>query len=77
MHRIYLLYMYIYMYIHVIIISLLFLLFLLWSGAIELAVFSEHFRTELDVVDVQTQRIDRFGLSNCHMQKLYIYMCML
>ncbi len=30
-------------------------------GAIELAVFSEYYRTELDVVDIQTQRIDRFG----------------
>ena len=24
-------------------------------------IFSEHFSTELDVVDIQTQRIDRFG----------------
>ena len=31
------------------------------SGAIELLVFSEHYLTELDVVDIQTQRIDRFG----------------
>ena len=30
-------------------------------GAIELMIFSEHFSTELDVVDIQTQRIDRFG----------------
>ena len=31
------------------------------AGAIELMIFSEHFSTELDVVDIQTQRIDRFG----------------
>ena len=31
------------------------------AGAIELSVFSEHYKVELDVVDVQTQRIDRFG----------------
>ena len=31
------------------------------TGAIELSVFSEHFETEIDVVDVQTQRIDKFG----------------
>ena len=31
------------------------------SGGIELTVFSEHFRVELDVVDIQTQRVDRFG----------------
>ncbi len=30
-------------------------------GAIEVSVFSEHYQTELDVVDIQTQRIDRFG----------------
>ena len=26
-----------------------------------MTVFSEHFQVELDVVDIQTQRIDRFG----------------
>ena len=31
------------------------------AGAIELTVFSEHYKVELDVVDIQTQRIDRFG----------------
>ena len=30
-------------------------------GAIELKIFSEHYKVELDVVDIQTQRIDRFG----------------
>ena len=32
-----------------------------FAGAIELSVFSEHYKVELDVVDVQSQRIDRFG----------------
>ena len=31
------------------------------TGAIELPVFSEYYHIELDVVDVQSQRIDRFG----------------
>lgn len=31
------------------------------TGAIELKVFSEHYKVELDVVDIKTQRIDRFG----------------
>ena len=31
------------------------------TGAIELSVFSEYYHIELDVVDVQSQRIDRFG----------------
>ena len=33
------------------------------AGAIELSVLSEHYQLELDVVDVQSQRIDRFGMS--------------
>ena len=32
-----------------------------YTGAIELSVFSEYYETELDVVDIQTQRIDQFG----------------
>ncbi len=29
--------------------------------------FSEHFKTELDIVDIQTQRVDKFGeCLNCH-----------
>jgi hypothetical protein len=31
------------------------------QGAIELKVFSDHYKVELDVVDIQTQRVDRFG----------------
>ena len=34
---------------------------MIYAGAIELTVLSEHFKVELDVVDIQTQRIDRFG----------------
>lgn len=32
-----------------------------WGGAIELRVLSEHYKVELNVVDIQTLRIDRFG----------------
>ena len=32
-----------------------------WGGAIELAVFARHFRSEIWSVDVQTGRVDRFG----------------
>lgn len=35
-----------------------------WGGAIELSIFSDFFQVELDVVDIQTQRIDRFGHAN-------------
>ena len=31
------------------------------AGGIELTVFSAHFKVELDVVDIQSQRVERFG----------------
>ena len=34
---------------------------LVTSGDIELTVFSAHFKVELDVVDIQSQKVDRFG----------------
>ena len=34
---------------------------LVTSGGIELTVFSTHFKVEMDVVDIQSQRVDRFG----------------
>ena len=36
-------------------------LYLPHAGGIELTVFSAHFKVELDVVDIQSQRVDRFG----------------
>lgn len=41
--------------------SIPFTTFVCFAGAIELSVFSEYYKVELDVVDVQSQRIDRFG----------------
>ena len=41
-----------------------------WGGGIELTVFSEHYKVELDVVDIQTQRVDRFGETMC---AIYMY----
>jgi len=32
-----------------------------WGGAIELAIFSDHYKTEIWSIDVETGRIDRFG----------------
>ncbi|KIM25348.1 hypothetical protein M408DRAFT_331259 [Serendipita vermifera MAFF 305830] len=32
-----------------------------WGGAIELAIFSEHYQTEITSIDVETGRCDRFG----------------
>ncbi|KAI8970201.1 hypothetical protein BDF20DRAFT_111541 [Mycotypha africana] len=32
-----------------------------WGGAIELAIFSNYFQVEIDSIDVQTGRIDKFG----------------
>ncbi|KAF9361464.1 hypothetical protein BGX34_007125 [Mortierella sp. NVP85] len=31
-----------------------------WGGAIELAIFSEHYKVEIDSIDVSTNRVDRF-----------------
>ncbi|KAF9169770.1 hypothetical protein BGX21_009853 [Mortierella sp. AD011] len=31
-----------------------------WGGAIELAIFSEHYNIEIDSIDVSTGRVDRF-----------------
>ena len=51
------------------------------SGGIELNVFSDHFKVELDVVDIQSQRVDRFGnfllwrcLNFCQKIKNFQYM---
>ena len=39
----------------------------MYTGGIELIIFSEHFiNTEFDVVDIQTQRIDKFGKLSQH-----------
>ncbi|KAJ3033239.1 ubiquitin-specific protease otu1 [Rhizophlyctis rosea] len=32
-----------------------------WGGAIELAMFSDHYQVEIDSIDVSTLRVDRFG----------------
>ncbi|KAJ3205338.1 ubiquitin-specific protease otu1 [Clydaea vesicula] len=32
-----------------------------WGGAIELKIFSEYFQTEINSIDVQTLRVDKFG----------------
>lgn len=32
-----------------------------WGGAIEISILSQHYSVEIDVVDTQTGRIDRFG----------------
>jgi len=34
-----------------------------WGGAIELSILSRHFGVEIDVIDTQSGRIDRFGQS--------------
>lgn len=32
-----------------------------WGGAIELAIFSNYYKTEIDSIDIATCRVDRFG----------------
>ena len=43
-----------------------------WGGAIELCILSEYFHVELDVVDVQTLRIDKFGHGKGYSDKAYM-----
>jgi len=45
-----------------------------WGGAIELSILSRHYGVEIDVVDTQSGRIDRFGQSeNYNTRVLLIY----
>jgi len=45
-----------------------------WGGAIELSILSRHFCVEIDVIDTQSGRVDRFGQSeNYSTRVLLIY----
>ncbi|CAO3574679.1 unnamed protein product [Mortierella alpina] len=44
-----------------------------WGGAIELAIFSEHFKIEIDSIDVSTNRVDRFGEGQYSQRALVMY----
>ena len=44
-----------------------------WGGAIELLCLSNHYQVEIDSIDVQTQRVDRFGEGLCPKRVLVMY----
>ncbi|KAK3839445.1 MAG: hypothetical protein JOS17DRAFT_729163 [Linnemannia elongata] len=44
-----------------------------WGGAIELAIFSDHYKIEIDSIDVSTNRIDRFGEGQYSQRALVMY----
>ncbi|KAG0003027.1 ubiquitin-specific protease otu1 [Entomortierella chlamydospora] len=44
-----------------------------WGGAIELAIFSEHYNIEIDSIDVSTGRVDRFGEGQYNQRALVMY----
>ncbi|KAI8876247.1 OTU-domain-containing protein [Backusella circina FSU 941] len=44
-----------------------------WGGAIELAIFASHFGIEIDSIDVQTGRIDKFGEGKYDKRVLIVY----
>lgn len=44
-----------------------------WGGAIELAILSAHFRTEIDSCDIKSGRIDRFGEGQYSSRVLLVY----
>jgi len=43
-----------------------------WGGAIELNVFSQHYQVEINAVDVQSGRIDRFGEDNHYPNRVFV-----
>ncbi|KAG0086918.1 hypothetical protein BGZ93_003335 [Podila epicladia] len=44
-----------------------------WGGAIELAIFSDHYKIEIDSIDVSTNRVDRFGEGYYHQRAILMY----
>ncbi|KAG2206943.1 hypothetical protein INT47_008412 [Mucor saturninus] len=44
-----------------------------WGGAIELAILSSHFGIEIDSIDVQTGRVDKFGEGKYDERVLIVY----
>jgi len=43
-----------------------------WGGAIELNVFSKYYQTEINVADVQSGRLDRFGESENYGSRVFL-----
>lgn len=43
-----------------------------WGGAIELNVFSQYYQTEINVADIQSGRIDRFGEDAHYSNRVFI-----
>lgn len=43
-----------------------------WGGAIELAILSAHYRTEICSIDVQSGRVDRFGESENYPNRIFL-----
>ena len=41
--------------------KILLLLWFAYPGAIELSILSKHYQTEIAVVDIESERVDRFG----------------
>ncbi|KAG0212232.1 hypothetical protein BGX33_003749 [Mortierella sp. NVP41] len=44
-----------------------------WGGAIELAIFSDYYKIEIDSIDVSTNRVDRFGEGQYSQRALVMY----
>ncbi|TPX30900.1 hypothetical protein SmJEL517_g05647 [Synchytrium microbalum] len=44
-----------------------------WGGAIELLCLSNHYQVEIDSIDVQTQRVDRFGEGQFDKRVMVLY----
>ncbi|CAG8511961.1 10582_t:CDS:10, partial [Ambispora gerdemannii] len=44
-----------------------------WGGAIELAIFSSHYKVEIRSVDVKTGRIDRYGMVSRKIRSMRVF----
>ncbi|KAF8480597.1 hypothetical protein JB92DRAFT_3040838 [Gautieria morchelliformis] len=43
-----------------------------WGGAIELSIFSRHYRAEIASIDIETGRIDRFGENSSYASRVIL-----
>lgn len=43
-----------------------------WGGAIEISILVKHYKIEIDVIDTQTGRIDRFGEDKNYSQRVFL-----
>lgn len=43
-----------------------------WGGAIEISILSKHYQTEINVVNTESTRVDRFGEDECYANRVFL-----